>query len=61
MAMTKLVERRLLEKELEEVLKLPPSLARSREVRALVEVGKHTIRQSKGEAKTLVFRHRSSP
>jgi len=38
MAMTKLVERRLLEKELEEVLKLPPSLARSREVRALVEL-----------------------
>jgi hypothetical protein len=38
MAMTKLAERRLLEKELEEVLKLPPSLARSREVRALVEL-----------------------
>ncbi len=38
MAMTKLAERRLLEKELKEVLKLPPSLARSREVRAIVQM-----------------------
>jgi|GEM_PF-917108 hypothetical protein len=51
MAMTKLVERRLLEKELEEVLKLPPSLARSREVRAIVQMI-NSLKRKSGEGKT---------
>jgi hypothetical protein len=50
MAMTKLVERRLLEKELEEVLKLPPSLARSREVRAIVQMI-NSLKRKSGEGK----------
>ncbi len=49
--MTKLVERRLLEKELEEVLKLPPSLARSREVRAIVQMINSLKRKSGEENK----------
>jgi len=47
----KLAERAILEKELEEILKLPPTLARSREVRALVELINSLKRKSGGKGK----------
>ena len=52
MAMTKLAERQLLEKELEENPKLPPSLARSREIRAIVQII-NSLKRKPGEKKEM--------